>query len=81
VSAAKGCHFYFARRVSFLSCADIWQPARDRRRLLYVGTTGTAFWETASTIAVRNAAARTRSRFALSSERGSPLPGPRSPTT
>jgi RNA polymerase sigma-70 factor, ECF subfamily len=22
VSAAKGCHFYFARRVSFLSCAD-----------------------------------------------------------
>src|SRR5215469_1894326 len=22
-SAAKGCHFYFARRVTFLSCADI----------------------------------------------------------
>src|SRR5215469_307011 len=28
-SAAPGCHFYFARRVTFLSCADI---QRDTRR-------------------------------------------------
>src|SRR6202011_5601653 len=25
-SAKRGCHLYFARRVTFLSCADTWVP-------------------------------------------------------
>jgi hypothetical protein len=29
MSAAKGCHFYFARRMTFLSCADKWLPIAE----------------------------------------------------